>query len=426
MNECHRNRNGECMDTAYIKRIGFYLILALLAVALIASLIYHAFDALSDDLELTFLSETSEPEVLEMKAYVSVDEYVVPDSEYTDGVIVEYVTGKTSQVSAGDTVLRLYSAGDAEGLVSQLEYLGERLDFCRRASDYASKYSVARLNELIDKAESAFLSADKISDRNKTREEYEILLAARSSKMTNSVDYPTIISAYQREINEIYTRLGKAKKEYKSTLNGVYFSYCDGCESKIIQSDIGTADLQTLLDGVSYDASPEKVGRLGKFVNLNSWYLVCATDKSSTYHMRQGDTLDVVLGNSGKTYKMSVNRVVTERESDKAVIIFSSDTMLDSEDYEHYQSVKVVLKNHKGYKLPITAVRYEDGVCGVYVLRGSIVKYRQVEILLAGDGYVIVTGDIAEPKEGISALGRYDRVIVRGQNLFDGKVIVYD
>ncbi len=414
------------MDTAYIKRIGFYLILALLAVALIASLIYHAFEALSDDLELTFLSETSEAEAIEMKAYMSLEEHVVPDSEYVDGVSVEYAKGKTSQVSVGDIAVRLYDSGDASDLIAQLEYLNERLDFCKRANDYAAKYSVSRLNELIDKAENAFLSADKNADKNKMREEYEVLLAARSSKMTSSVDYPTIISTYEKEIKAIYSRLGKAKKEYKSTLNGVYFSYCDGYESKITKSDIASADLHTLLNDISDDSAPESVGKLGKFVSLNSWYLVCATDKTSTYYMRIGDKLEIQLGSSGGTYKMAVERVITERESDEAVIIFSSDTMLDREDYEHYQSVKVVLKNHKGYKLPITAVRYENGVCGVYVLRGSLVKFRQVEILAAGDGYVIVTGDIAEVAEGISALSKYDRVIVRGQNLFDGKVIIYD
>ena len=57
------------MDTAYIRRIGFYLILALVALSLIASLIYHAYEELSDDLELTFLSETTESEFIEMKAY---------------------------------------------------------------------------------------------------------------------------------------------------------------------------------------------------------------------------------------------------------------------------------------------------------------------------------------------------------------------
>ena len=414
------------MDTAYIKRIGFYLILALLALALIASLIYHAFEALSDDLELTFLTETSEAETIEMKAYMSVDEHVLPDSGYTDGVSVEYVTGKTSQVSAGDTVVRLYSSGDADGLISQLEYLTERLDFCKRANEYASKYSVSRLNELIDRTENEFFSARKNSDRNKLREEYEILLAARASKMTNEVDYPTMINTYQKEIKAIYTQLGKAKKEYKSTLNGVYFSSCDGYESKITRTDVATSDLYTLLDGVCGDKAPETAGKLGKLVNLNSWYLVCATDKTSTYYMRIGDTLDIVLGSSGKTYKMSVQRVITERESDEAVIVFSSDTMLESEDYEHYQDVKVFLKTHKGYKLPITAVRYENGVCGVYVLRGSVVKFRRVEILLAGDGYVIVAGDVTQETGEISPLSKYDRVIVRGQNLFDGKVIIND
>ena len=414
------------MDTAYIKRIGFYLILALLAVALIASLIYHAFDALSDDLELTFLTETSEAETIEMKAYMSVDEHVLSDSEYTDEMTVQYVMGKTSQVSVGDAVVRLYGTGDADSLIAQLEYLSERLDFCMRANDYAAKYSVVRLNELIDKTENAFLSADKSSDKNKMRNEYEVLLAARSSKMTSSVDYQTIISTYQKEINDIYTKLGKAKKEYKSTLNGAYFSYCDGYESKITRNDIISSDLYSLLDGVHNDSAPEEAGKLGKLVNLNSWYLVCATDKTSTYYMRKGDTVDVILGSSGRTYKMTVQRVITERESNESVIVFSSDKMLDIEDYEHYQNVKVVLKTHKGYKLPITAVRYENGVCGVYVLRGSLVKFRQIEILLALDGYVIVSGNVTDKAEGISPLSRYDRVIVRGQNLFDGKVIVYD
>ena len=69
------------MDTTYIRRIGFYLILALVALSLIASLIYHAYDALSDDLELTFLSETTESEFIEMKAYMSVEEYVIPDTQ---------------------------------------------------------------------------------------------------------------------------------------------------------------------------------------------------------------------------------------------------------------------------------------------------------------------------------------------------------
>ena len=414
------------MDTAYIKRIGFYLILALLALALIASLIYHAFEALSDDLELTFLSEKVEAEAIEMKAYMSVEEYLIPDSAYLEGMSIEYAAGKSSLVSVGDTVVRLYDCDDADDLILQLEYLNEKIEFCNKANEYATKYSVSRLNELIDKAENAFLSVEKFSDKNKLRNEYEVLLAARSSKMGNSIDYSAVISDCKSEIKAIYSNLGKSRAEYQSTVNGAYFSECDGYEDKIPQSLFSSADLQTLFDAVSDESSPETAGKLGKLVNLNKWYLVCATDKTSTYYMKKGDKLEVELGNSGRIYKMAVERVVTERGRDEAVIVFSSDIMLNSEDYEHYQNVKVVVKEHRGYKLPVTAIRYENGVSGVYVLRGSVVKYRQVDILTAGDGYVIVTGNAVPSVEGISSLSRYDRVIVRGQNLFDGKVIVYD
>ncbi|MBE6608686.1 MAG: hypothetical protein E7633_09050 [Ruminococcaceae bacterium] len=414
------------MDTAYIKRIGFYLILAVLALALIASLIYHAFESLSDDLELMFLSETSDVEALSMKAYMSVEEYVISDSEYVAGISVEYVKGQNALVSLKDTVIRLYDSDNAQNLITQLEYLNERMEFCKKASDYAAKYSVARLNELIDKTENSLLSSEKNSDKNKLRTEYETLLAARSSKMGNSVDYAAIITSYQNEIKEIYSNLGKAVKEYNSTLNGAYFSSCDGYESKISQSELSSSDLQTVLDKISDEYVSGETGKLGKFVNLNSWYLVCSTDKTSTYYLKKGDKFDVELGSSGRICKMTVDRVVTERGYDEAVVVFYSDMMLELDDYEHYQDVKVILKEHKGYKLPITAVRYENGLPGVYVLRGSMVKYRLVEILSSGDGYVIVSGNVVPPEEGMSSLSRYDRVIVRGQNLFDGKVIVYD
>lgn len=412
------------MDTAYIKRIGFYLILALVALSLIASLIYHAYEELSDDLELTFLSETTESEFIEMKAYMSVEEYVVPDTQYYEGMAVEHSAGKTALVSVDETVVRLYYNEDAGELVSQLEYLNEKLEFCKKARDYASKYSVSRLNELIDKTESSLLASENFHDKNSFQAEYEILLAARASKMGNSVDYSAVISECESTIKEIYGKLGRAYAEYKSTINGAYFSSCDGYESKIPQNVFSVADLDTLYNAVCDDSTPEEAGKLGKLVNLNKWYLVCATDKTSTYYMKKGDKLEVELGSSGRICKLSIERVVTERGRDEAIIVFSSDIMLDSEDYEHYQTVKVALKKHTGYKLPVTAIRYENGVAGVYVLRGSMVKYRQVEILYAGDGYVIVTGNVVSDVEGISSLSRYDRVIVRGQNLFDGKVII--
>jgi hypothetical protein len=166
------------------------------------------------------------------------------------------------------------------------------------------------------------------------------------------------------------------------------------------------------------------VHALGKVVDMNVWYLVCRTDRDTSLRVVKGNVLNVTLESSGKVCKMTVDRVVSERDRDEAVIILKSSLMLECDDYAHFQTVKVALGSSEGYKIPTGAVRYENGVSGVYVLRGSIVRFRQIEIVGAFDGYVIVSPTVSEVGEGLTALNRYDRVIVRGHNLYDKKVII--
>ena len=67
---------------------------------------------------------------------------------------------------------------------------------------------------------------------------------------------------------------------------------------------------------------------------------------------------------------------------------------------------------------------HKEKVQGVYVLYGSEVQFKQVSILYADEDYVICD---TEPPEGIlfngETISLYDKVIVKGDDLYDGKVI---
>ncbi len=412
------------MDTAYIKRIGFYLMLALLALALIASLVYHAFDGLSDDLELMFLKKTDCVESFEMQAYLSLSERKISDGVYEDGMLLEHVSGKSSRVSIGDTVVRLYSKESDASLVNRIYELKEKIAFCEKVSEYSSRQSAEQLKTQIEKHENDILSASDLGKKNELRAEYEVLLAAYAAKMDTSVNYSEVIKGYQNEMSSAYSALGKAKAEYKSDVNGAYFAECDGYEAMFSDSDIVSGDLDLLYGGVTDRVPSGEAGKLGKVADMNTWRLVCATDRDTSLRIVKGNRLDVTLGSSGKTYRLTVDRVISEKGRDEAVIIFSSSLMLDCNDYAHFQTVSVTLSSTEGYKIPISAIRYENGVSGVYVLRGSLVRYRQVDIIGGGDGYVIVATSVSSVADGLSALNRYDRIIVRGQNLYDRKVII--
>ena len=101
------------------------------------------------------------------------------------------------------------------------------------------------------------------------------------------------------------------------------------------------------------------------------------------------------------------------------------------------EDVELVFKTIKGYKIPGSAVREVNGVKGVYILRASLVNFREINIVLTTEDYVITadpvppdTSDMTpeQKEEALAALPeneveQYDEIIVKGKDLYDGKTI---
>lgn len=64
-------------------------------------------------------------------------------------------------------------------------------------------------------------------------------------------------------------------------------------------------------------------------------------------------------------------------------------------------------------------VEYEAEQVGVYVLWGTEVVFRYVDVLYSRDGITVVKNKTGESKY----LKLYDDVIIEGRNLYDGKIV---
>ena len=108
--------------------------------------------------------------------------------------------------------------------------------------------------------------------------------------------------------------------------------------------------------------------------------------------------------------------------------------------------MEIVETSYTGYKVPVSAVRIvnisqnEDGsrrvtpsasgetkgrtAQGVYILDGDRVHFREIKALAQINGYVICAEqNPAQDADYRYKLGLYDRVIVKGKNLTDGKIV---
>ena len=84
------------------------------------------------------------------------------------------------------------------------------------------------------------------------------------------------------------------------------------------------------------------------------------------------------------------------------------------------ENVEIVEQSYSGYKIPSNAIRFnKENNSGVYVLRGKIISFIEVEILYSQEEYVIVSAS----RTGGRGLKLYDDVVIKGRDVYDGKVI---
>ena len=69
--------------------------------------------------------------------------------------------------------------------------------------------------------------------------------------------------------------------------------------------------------------------------------------------------------------------------------------------------------------MPEEALRVQDNKKGVYVKKGGKAVFREINILLQENGYLLVEEVVSDP----NALKVYDEVIIKGKDIYDGKLL---
>ena len=194
---------------------------------------------------------------------------------------------------------------------------------------------------------------------------------------------------------------------------GIFCQSCDGLEG------IGTSRLYgkspTELEALYAAAQPPAQARL---VTGISWCCAVILDKDSAAPLFAGRTVRMQFGSISGVYEMTVDDVGAPDAAGRLVAILRSDRDLEAAlSLRREQKARLILSSGTGWALPEEALHFRaDGSACVYVVSGLAAKELDVEVLQIRDGRVIV-------RAGDRQLGRSVRVIVRANDLYDGKVL---
>ena len=103
-------------------------------------------------------------------------------------------------------------------------------------------------------------------------------------------------------------------------------------------------------------------------------------------------------------------------------MIFECNQLPENFSLERCQNADVELSSVDGIYVPHSSIARVDGIRGVYVLRGSVVYFRKIDIIYNGSDYCLVAEN-GEGEGDYKYLENNELIITNGKNLFDGRVM---
>jgi hypothetical protein len=335
--------------------------------------------------------------------------------------VLHFMIDDGNRVSKNGTIANIYKNEDASITLSQIDSIEKKIEDIENIISFnnieASNLDVANVN--VDTGlDNLILSAShgNFYDVDDSCDSLLSALNRRQAILGENTDFTKQLALLNAEYEVLQNSLSNPIGKIKSEESGYFLTKVDGYENSFNTENLSEIS-PDFLNNLSKKEIPEKV--IGKIVSDYEWFIAANISISKSLNFKVGETVAIHTDlKSAPILDVKVNKINISDDGTNAVIIFSCNNINSELASIRTASFKVVKKEYSGLYVPKKALRVVDSVRGVYVISGMQIKFKPINILYTGDSYII-----CEKTNKNGDLRLYDQVVVKGKNLYDGKII---
>ncbi|MBO4322213.1 MAG: hypothetical protein J5919_04365 [Clostridia bacterium] len=398
------SRGAVGFDAAFFFRAMLRLGVAVLAGFAVVYFGHHTLKALIPGITTGEVKRITETYSCRGTAYLLRDETAIA---MPAGGFADYSVGNGQRVAKGDVLCSIYNS-DRSDIRETIDSLDAELELLKKSA--GGGVSSAGILETSSGIASDYLSvmeslsagdlspAGRYADGLREKFDRQLCLTGRSSGITDRIAAITLARA------SAVDSLGTPVATIKAGRPGYFFQRCDG------YGKIFTASLARELTAESLEAAiaspPEAVGpTAGTLADTAEWYLAVVCAEEGMGSAQTGRDYRVVLTDDDcLEIEMRLEKKI--KTEDGLILLFSGKTMPRDCSWLRCQSVSIEYGSVSGYRVPADAVRYHEGMTGVYTVGSGYVVFRRIEVLSEGEGYYIAA-DYETAEKGAPVITRY-------------------
>ncbi len=423
-------------------------VLVIVVVSIILYIIQGIYFDSSGKIETEYALKSSEKELLAVDGFAVRDEGEIADGKNTailyknTNKVYVPIVSDSENVAKGDVIAVAFKDELQANAYLEAQQLREKkmdLEHMQSQKDL-SRINVIYLNSKV--YSTAHNYAGKILNKDfsglsAVMDDLSDIITSKQIATGKELDFTSSIKSYDAQITSL--EKGYSNAHYvKSPFAGYFVSDVDGYENSISYDDVATkkaenTNAQNLLSAEQklYENS------FGKIIGQHNWYLMFDVSIDDATIIKTGKKVMVDFPErSIHDIPMTVH-YVSPMKDNMITVTLKCKYLNEHLAVLRKEKMSITIDEYEGFRINSTALlQNEDGIDGVYVLSGNVAKFTPLNILFYGDGFVIAEKYTAykTDKEGNSVVDEektalyreikaYDRVIVKGNNITDGKII---
>lgn len=372
------------------------------------------------------------------KKTLNVDMFIVRDEKIitaTGSNIVSAVDDST-RVGANDTVAYSFADSTSAGNILRMREISKELDYYSSLVNQSVSISgdtTIHDNRIMKDlmSFSAMIASGDFSSLDTAGAELRDAITSRQTATGVQLELSDVINELEAEYSSLKSSTGKYT-EIKSGGTGYYISGIDGYENLLDYDNVDSWTISDIENVMAAEPAVAASNQIGRLVHGYYWYLACIVDTSNINTLREGSRRTITFPDSSvDDITATVHRIRSDVSTGKSLLIFKCNSMSADLATLRNEHAVIILEEISGYRVDNRAIRSnEDNEMGVYVIKGSVMRFKKLEIAYSGDDYSIVTtpflrNDDEKMKKVSKAdyIGVFDEYIVNGQDLYDGKII---
>ena len=417
MGEKKRARVKKKQGNVNNRRLAFVLVSGIIV-------IYFAFEVFS----VFFSSQETEPAVkisvndsFNAVGWFFRDEVTV---ERQQGQAVKHVVYSGERVQQSAPLAAVYADEESLAISRQIEPIQNQIhllnNVLKSSNDEADS---AKMDQLIT------LSLQQMTEQVRSGSGASLSSTVDSLRMlslrreVSNVDVAAITAerdALVAKMNDLSVQLSGSTRELKASDSGYFSDVVDGYESILTLDalkDLTIKKFHELTDKKA--AASDKQSSMGKIIRGFNWYLVSEIPINEADRLEKGQPLQVNFTQVSQNASVTVYDIIKERGKDTALIVLEGTNFSSEIVSMREQPIEIIVASYDGLRVPKQAVRMRDNEIGVFILSGSVEKFKRINKLYETDDYYVVEQSATD----VGALVAKDQIIVRGKNLQNNMVV---